>query len=124
MALDVVGGRITVHPISFGVGKGKLSGNIDLTPTSGKDVHARIDLRMQNLDVSRLMAATHAFQGTGSVSGVGAIDATGDSLAGLMANGNGEMKMAMAGGHLSDAAGRPDRAAVRQGSAVGAWRSE
>jgi uncharacterized protein involved in outer membrane biogenesis len=101
VALDVVGGRITVHPISFGVGKGQLSANIDLTPTSGKNVHAKVDLRMRNLDVSRMMAATHTFQGAGSVSGVGAIDGTGDSLASLMANGNGEVKMAMAGGNLS-----------------------
>lgn len=101
VAMDVVGGRITVHPISFGVGKGRLSVNVDLTPTSGRNVHAKIDLHMQNLDVSRMMAATHRFQGAGSVSGVGAIDATGDSLATLMANGNGEMKMAMAGGNLS-----------------------
>jgi AsmA family protein len=101
VALDAVGGRITLHPISFGVGKGRLLGNIDLTPTTGKDVHAQVDLHMQNLDVSRLMAATHRFQGAGSVSGVGAIDATGDSLASLMANGNGEVKMAMAGGDLS-----------------------
>ena len=101
VALDVVGGRITVHPISFGVGKGRLAGNIALTPTSGKNVHARADLRMHNLDLSRLMAATHTFQGAGSVSGVGAIDGTGDSLASLMANGNGEVKMAMAGGNLS-----------------------
>ena len=90
-----------MHPISFGVGKGRLIGNIDLTPTTGKNVHARVDLRMQNLDVSRMMAATHTFQGAGSISGVGAIDATGDSLASLMANGNGEVKMAMAGGNLS-----------------------
>jgi hypothetical protein len=101
VAMDIVGGRITVHPISFGIGKGRLSANVDLTPTSGKNVHAKIDLRMQNLDVSRMMAATHTFQGAGSVSGVGAIDATGDSLASLMANGNGEIKMAMAGGNLS-----------------------
>jgi hypothetical protein len=101
VALDAVNGRITVHPVSFGIGRGKLIGNIDLTPTTGKDVHARMDLRMQNLDVSRLMAATHTFQGAGSISGVGAIDSTGDSLAGLMANGSGEVKMAMAGGDLS-----------------------
>ena len=56
---------------------------------------------MQNLDVSRMMAATHTFEGAGSVSGVGAIDATGNSLASLLGNGNGEMKMAMAGGDLS-----------------------
>jgi AsmA family protein len=101
VALDVEAGRITVHPISFGVGKGRLLGNADLTPETDRNVHARMDLRMENLDVSRLMAATHTFQGAGSVSGVGAIDATGNSLASLMANGNGEVKMAMAGGDLS-----------------------
>lgn len=101
VALDVVGGRIIVHPIEFGVGKGRLVSNIDLTPTAGKNVHAQADLRMQNLDVSRLMAATHTFQGAGSISGVGAIDGTGDSMASLMANGNGEFKMAMSGGNLS-----------------------
>jgi len=101
VALDVVDGRINVHPISFGVGKGHLLANVDLTPTSGKDLHARADLRMQNLDVSRLMAATHEFQGAGSISGVGAIDATGNSLASLVGNGNGGIKMAMAGGNLS-----------------------
>jgi uncharacterized protein involved in outer membrane biogenesis len=101
VALDAVGGRITLHPISFGVGKGHLLSNIDLTPVSGKTVHAKVDLRMQSLDVSRMMAATHTFEGAGTVSGIGAIDATGDSLASLMANGNGEVKMAMAGGDLS-----------------------
>jgi hypothetical protein len=101
VALDVVNGRISVHPVSFGVGKGRLLSNIDLTPASGKNLHARADVRMQNLDVSRLMAATHTFQGAGSISGVGAIESTGDSLATLVGDGNGEVKMAMAGGNLS-----------------------
>ncbi|HEY4043222.1 MAG TPA: AsmA family protein [Rhodopila sp.] len=101
VAMDVVGGRITIHPVSFGVGKGQLTGDVDLTPESGKSVRAKVDLRMRNLDVSRMMAATHTFEGAGSVSGVGAIDATGDSLASLVANGNGEVKVAMAGGDLS-----------------------
>jgi uncharacterized protein involved in outer membrane biogenesis len=101
VTLDVVGGRIAIHPASFGVGKGQLTSNIDVTPESGKNVHARMDVHMRNLDVSRMMAATHTFEGAGSVSGVGAIDATGDSLASLMANGTGEIKMAMAGGNLS-----------------------
>jgi uncharacterized protein involved in outer membrane biogenesis len=99
--MDLVGGVIKVHPISFGVGKGRLTANVDMQPESAKNVHARVDLRMQNLDVSRMMAATHTFEGAGSVSGVGAIDATGDSLAHLLANGNGQVKMAMAGGDLS-----------------------
>jgi uncharacterized protein involved in outer membrane biogenesis len=101
VTLDIVDGRITVHPVSFGVGKGRLLANIDLAPQSGKNVRAKADLRMQNLDVSRLMAATHTFEGAGSVSGIGAIDATGDSLASLMAHGNGGVKLAMAGGDVS-----------------------
>jgi len=101
VVLDVVNGRINVHPISFGVGKGHLLGNVDLTPVTGRELHARADLRLQNLDVSRLMAATHEFQGAGSISGIGAIDATGDSVASLVGNGNGGVKMAMAGGNLS-----------------------
>ena len=98
---DVVGGNIKVHPISFGVGKGRMITTMDLTPESAKNVHARVDLQMQNLDLSRMMAATHTFQGAGSISGVGAIDATGDSVASLLGNGNGQVKMAMAGGELS-----------------------
>ncbi|HYZ23017.1 MAG TPA: AsmA family protein [Rhodopila sp.] len=99
--LDMVGGRIKLHPISFGVGKGRLIGNMDLTPEAEDRVHAKMDLRMQNLDVSRMMAATHTFEGAGAVSGVGAIDATGNSVASLLGHGNGEVKMAMAGGDLS-----------------------
>lgn len=101
VVMDAVDGRITVHPISFGIGKGQLEGDIALIPESGKMVHAKVDLHMRNMDVARMMAATHTFQGAGSVSGVGAIDSTGDSLASLMGNGNGEVKMAMAGGDLS-----------------------
>ena len=101
VVLDAVGGRVMVHPVSFGVGKGRLLANVELVPVSSKNVHAKVNLRLQNLDVSRMMAATHTFEGAGSVSGVGAIDATGNSLASLMANGNGEVKMAMAGGDLS-----------------------
>jgi len=98
---DVVDGAIKVHPASFGVGKGRLLSNLDLVPVSDKTVHVRADIRMQNVDVGRLMQATHTFEGAGSVSGVGAIDATGNSMASLLGNGNGEMKMAMAGGDLS-----------------------
>jgi uncharacterized protein involved in outer membrane biogenesis len=99
--MDVVGGRITVHPMSFGVGKGRLSATADVTPQSAENIRARIDVRLEKLDVSRLMATPNGSRGTGSISGVGAIDATGNSVAGLLANGNGGVKMAMVGGDLS-----------------------
>jgi hypothetical protein len=99
--LDVVNGEVILHPISFGVGKGRFNLNIDAVPVSEGNLRAKADLRMENVDVSRLMAATHTFEGAGSVSGVGAIEATGNSVASLLANGDGEIKMAMAGGDLS-----------------------
>jgi uncharacterized protein involved in outer membrane biogenesis len=101
VVMDVVGGRITVHPMSFGVGKGRLSATAEVTPQSGDNIRAKIDLRLDKLDVSRLMATSRASQGTGSISGAGAIDAIGNSVASLLANGNGGVKMAMVGGDLS-----------------------
>ena len=101
VVMDVVGGRITVHPMSFAVGKGGLSAIAEVTPQSGENIRAKIDLRLDKLDVSRLMATSRGSHGTGSISGTGAIDAIGNSVAGLLANGNGGMKMAMVGGDLS-----------------------
>ena len=47
------------------------------------------------------MAATHTFQGAGAISGIGAFEGTGNSVATLLGTGNGEVKMAMTGGDLS-----------------------
>jgi uncharacterized protein involved in outer membrane biogenesis len=101
VVMDVIDGAIAVHPISFSVGKGHLLSNLHLTPTSGRNIHAKMDVHMQNLDLSHMMDATHFFEGAGSISGVGALEATGDSFASLLGRGNGQMKMAMSGGQLS-----------------------
>ncbi len=100
VALDIVNGQVTLHPISFAVGKGRIKGNITLTPVQNA-AHAKADLDFQSIDVSRLMAATHAFEGAGTISGTGTIDATGNSLAQMLANGNGDVRLGMVGGDLS-----------------------
>ena len=99
--MDLVDGRINIHPLSFGVGKGRLLANADVVPVSDSQVRAKADLKLENVDVSRLMAATHTFQGAGAVSGIGAFEGTGNSVATLLGAGNGEVKMAMTGGDLS-----------------------
>jgi uncharacterized protein involved in outer membrane biogenesis len=54
------------------------------------------------MDLSRLLAATHTFHGKGIVGGEAKIDTTGRSLADMMGNGNGEVKLALiSGGNLS-----------------------
>jgi AsmA family protein len=99
--MDLIDGRINIHPLSFAVGKGRLLANADVVPVSDSQVRAKADLKLENVDVSRLMAATHTFQGAGAISGIGAFEGTGNSVATLLGTGNGEVKMAMTGGDLS-----------------------
>jgi uncharacterized protein involved in outer membrane biogenesis len=101
VALDIVDGKVTLHPIRFTVGSGSINGNIALTPEQNNLVHARAALDFHRIDVSRLMAATGAFKGVGTISGVGEIDAVGNSLGQMLGNGNGGVRLGMAGGDLS-----------------------
>jgi uncharacterized protein involved in outer membrane biogenesis len=100
VALDVVNGQITLHPVSFRVGTGDMKANMRLTPENGV-LHANADLAFQSVDVGKLMAATHVFHGAGTISGSGKIVAEGDSVAAMAANGNGEIDLGMVGGNLS-----------------------
>jgi uncharacterized protein involved in outer membrane biogenesis len=100
VAMDIVNGTVTLHPISFGVGKGRIKGNTTLTPQA-QAAHAKADVDFQNVDVSCLLAATHLFEGAGAISGTAEIDATGKSLAQMLGNGNGGVRLGMAGDDLS-----------------------
>ena len=98
--LDIKDGQVSLHPLNFGVGRGHIATSVELTPQEG-GTRAKADIQFQRVDVSRLMAATHAFQGAGSISGSGTIDAVGNSLAQMLDNGRGALKLAMVGGNLS-----------------------
>lgn len=97
VALDIDDGRIRLHPLQFAVGKGKIKGDIDLTP-HGKNVHAVADVDFQQVDLSRLLQATHLFHGQGIVGGKLELRSTGDSIASLMADGDGGVKLFIQGG--------------------------
>jgi hypothetical protein len=97
---DIVNGQVNIHPLSFGVGAGRITGSIQLTP-QGNLVHTNAKVEFQRLDVSRLMAATHMFQGAGAMSGGATLEAVGNSLAQMVDNGHGELQLAMVGGDLS-----------------------
>ena len=97
-AVDVVDGEITVHPVSVAVGSGHIVGNIDLVPGANDVVKARADIAFQHIDLSRVMQATHTFKGQGLLGGEARIDAAGNSLASMMGQGNGEVKLILLGG--------------------------
>jgi uncharacterized protein involved in outer membrane biogenesis len=98
--LDISDGKVSLHPLNFGVGRGRIATTVELIPQND-GTHAKADIEFQRVDVSRLMAATHAFQGAGAISGSGSIDAVGNSLAQMLANGRGGLKLAMVGGDLN-----------------------
>jgi len=99
--LTIRDGRIKGHPVSFGVGKGRISADFDLSPRSDKAVVAKVDVDFRQVDVSRLLSATHAFGGAGTIGGRAVIDGTGNSIAQIMAHGTGDLKLFMTGGDLS-----------------------
>jgi uncharacterized protein involved in outer membrane biogenesis len=103
VTMDLVDGRIRLHPLDFTVGtNGRIVSDIDITPQTDKTVKVALNTRFQHMDLSRLLAATHTFHGKGIVGGEAKIDTTGRSLADMMGNGNGEVKLALiSGGNLS-----------------------
>ena len=101
VAMDIVDGDVSLHPLSFGIGKGKISSEMHLAERS-KALSAKADIDFLRVDVSKLLAATGVARGAGTIGGRAAIEGTGRSLAEILAGGNGEVKLYMgSGGDLS-----------------------
>ena len=95
VALDIVDGRIELHPLDFVVGSGDIASTILLAPGANDLVHAKGDVAFRHIEVSRLMQATHTFKGAGLLGGQARIDTVGNSLASMMRQGNGELKLVL-----------------------------
>ena len=99
--LDIDNGAVKLHPLSFGIGGGRVTGQITLNEeTAG--LRARADVEFQRIPVNKLLAAAGVGHGAGTISGRAVMDGTGTSLAAIVAHGDGEVKLYMArGGDLS-----------------------
>jgi uncharacterized protein involved in outer membrane biogenesis len=93
--LDVVDGKIDLHPLDFVIGDGTIASTISLDPDAHDLVHAKADIRFQHLQLSRIMKATHTFKGEGIIGGEAQIDAHGNSIASMMGHGDGELKLVL-----------------------------
>ncbi len=99
MAVDMTidNGAVRLNPVSFQVGRGRISGEIALNPQENGALHARADIQFQRVDLARLMQPT-GFQGDGLIGGRARIDGSGKSLADILGSGNGALSLSMAGG--------------------------
>jgi len=67
--MDLVNGHISLHPVTVGVGTGRITGTIDLDPVSDSALHTKGEIQFQRVDLSRLMAVTQIFAGEGRIGG-------------------------------------------------------
>jgi uncharacterized protein involved in outer membrane biogenesis len=100
VTLDIKDGNIALHPLSFAVGTGDISGDLDLQ-TIDNLLHAKADIDVHRVDLSRIMQSTHLFQGQGTIGGDARLEGTGNSVAALLGDGNGALRLFMNGGDLS-----------------------
>ncbi len=98
--LSIDNGRITLDPLNFTVGKGKIKTKIELDGRVNP-IKADADIEFQNVDLGRVMQATKTFHGFGNIGGRAIIDGRGNSLAKILGDGNGDLKLYMADGELS-----------------------
>ncbi|WP_424136302.1 AsmA family protein [Roseomonas chloroacetimidivorans] len=116
MRLEIVDGAVALRPLSFKVGQGRISGDIQLSPKSEEAVNGRADIRFDRLDLARLMQTTGRHQGRGALSGTARVEGTGRSLAEILGNGDGALTLSMTDGDLSKLL--VDLAGLRLGSAL------
>lgn len=98
--LSIENGQIRLHPLSFAVGTGRIALNLTLD-AQGPLVHLVGDADFHKVDVGRLMKSTGVFEGAGTIGGQMKIDTTGNSLAAMLGQGNGDVKLFMTGGDIS-----------------------
>jgi uncharacterized protein involved in outer membrane biogenesis len=114
--LVIDNGRITINPLNFAVGTGTIASDIDLNPVNNV-LHTTANIDFRKLQLSRLMKATQAFAGNGTVGGAAHLTGTGNSVAQILGNGDGKLQLFMAqGGNIS--ALLVDLAGLQAGDAI------
>ena len=98
--LDIEDGTIRLHPVQFGVGQGRVGGDFVLVPQENGALHAKGELELRRVDISRLMRAAGA-GGAGTLGGVGRIEGTGRSVSELLGNSDGALTVVTVGGQVS-----------------------
>lgn len=98
--LTIENGKVTLQPLNFGVGQGTIATRLVLD-ASKNPIQAAAQIDFRRVDFRRLMQATKRFEGVGVVGGSAHIEGDGNSLAAMLAHGNGGLTLFMNGGSVS-----------------------
>jgi AsmA family protein len=99
--LDIDAGRIRVSELRLEMGRGSLSGTIELTP-DGNEFVADADMTAQNVDISRLLASAGLGSGEGRLDGTARLKGRGVSMSSILAHGDGGIRAVMPmGGNIN-----------------------
>jgi AsmA family protein len=98
--LTIENGDIALHPLSFGIGKGEISSDINFHSQHGL-VHAKAAADFRRVDLRRIMETTRVFEGAGVIGGHAEMDSTGNSLSELLGHGDGYLRLFMTDGDIS-----------------------
>ncbi len=98
--VDIVDGAVSLHPMSFGIGQGRLSASGTLTPQENGGLRANLDIELRRADLSRLLGAAGA-GASGTLGGVVRLEGSGKSVSEILGRANGEAAFVTVGGDVS-----------------------
>lgn len=114
---DVKDGAIDLKHLSFATGSGKISATATLQPVKNEQFRTKFRFDVSRLPLSRIMKATDTFKGEGTIGGHATLTSTGNSIASLVANGDGGTTLVLdRGGDVT--ALLPDLLGLKLGSAI------
>ncbi len=102
--IDIEEAHIQVTDLRVGIGRGRLLGQIDMTPMtegSAENFRTVAVLRVQNIDVGHMLSKTDLIRGTGTLGGQINLQSKGKSLAEILTRGDGHVALFMSGGNVS-----------------------
>jgi hypothetical protein len=60
--MDIVDGRIDLHPVSLGIGQGRIAGTVAIEPLNGEQSRTKADIAVPRADLGRMLKATNPFR--------------------------------------------------------------
>lgn len=98
--LRIENGLVTLDPLNFGIGEGQIASSVILDARQNP-IHTTASADFQNVDLQRIMEETDIFEGAGKIGGRAHVEGQGISIAEMLGQGDGDLKLFMSGGEVS-----------------------